>query len=71
MSDAVRTAWALPGEQPEIPDLPVKGLKTCSVIAATCVRTGALLIEVGEKFQKKEDVRRFIGRVAAETPGNF
>ena len=39
VSDAVRTAWALPNEQPEIPDRPVQGLKTCSVIAAACVRT--------------------------------
>ena len=48
--------------------MPYRGLKTCSVIAATCVRTGDLLFDIGEKFQKQDDVRKFLTKILVETP---
>lgn len=68
LSDQVRLAWAQPGETPTLVEKPQKGLKTCSVIAACSVYTGELLFEIGEKFQRKEDVVRFIGRICEATP---
>ena len=37
-------------------------------MAAICVRTGKLIVDVQQKFQKQEDVNRFIARICSETP---
>lgn len=68
LSDHKTYAWAMPGETPTVPERPLRGLKTCSVIAAACVATGELMFDLGEKFQKKEDVIRFVDQIRIATP---
>lgn len=68
LSDHNHYAWALPNEVPEIVEAPVRGLKTCSCIVAFCVKHGTFVWELSQKFQKKEDVVRFVNAVACATP---
>ena len=68
LSDHQKWAWALPNETPTVPERPWKGLKTCSVIAAVSVQTGALLYTIGETFQKQEDVVQFVAKICSESP---
>ena len=68
LTEHIRFAWALPGDQPSVPINPVPGQQTASVVAATCVRTGEVLYTIGRKFQKADDINAFLGRVCAATP---
>ena len=70
LSDHQRFAWALPNENPWIPQTPQKGMQSCSVIAAACAQTGQILFDLQAQFQKQEDVIPFISRICCETPLN-
>lgn len=50
LSDHQRFAWAMPNELPVVPEKPWRGMKTCSVLAAICVQTGEILIDLQKKF---------------------
>ena len=68
LSDHVLEAWAMPCDLPEVVERPMRGSKTASVIVAVAVRTGDMVWEIGRKFQKQDDICRFVAKICAETP---